>query len=477
MPKALPEEWVSGNKRSLNVATDLGLRGVPAGNLVIYKYPPSKNSKLLLCRWLPIEDEDTREFKGRTNGGKGKRKYLEGTTGHQDPFQAGKSAIVWCVEQRKQLQAVGEQKDFAWEHSLQSYWEKWWKVERTRLENKQTGDSRIRDREQQWIAPDWGIGSQDWSKKKIDKVNYQDLQSYWEVLDRRATPTNDMKGTKEGQRTLINKVFKQAMKSDFPELRLPQYPEIVQSISKPAVKHLVKQQWESVLKCLVELSGGVATQKLSKKEYWDLEFDSQNRKNQRNWVDLHDTLLMLWFFHLRATDPHVVMTEMFYSVPDEETEKRWKVDLASDKNARDIITTTHYRDSAVAYMDRIKARKPTGYLCFPYMDRPAGSPKKSKVVEKANDLLKDVLRTIGIDPTGIALTQVRHTAFRLTLEERPDLGSPGEIDAFARNGHTSASMLHKHYLKYIEIEQSTKKYRITKSSVFEMFRGESVDGI
>ena len=53
MPKQLPDEWVSGKKKSLNVATDLGLRGVPAGNLVIYKCPPSKNSKLLMCRWLP----------------------------------------------------------------------------------------------------------------------------------------------------------------------------------------------------------------------------------------------------------------------------------------------------------------------------------------------------------------------------------------------------------------------------------------
>ena len=109
------------------------------------------------------------------------------------------------------------------------------------------------------------------------------------------------------------------------------------------------------------------------------------------------------------------------------------------------------------------------------MERPAGAPKKSKVVEKANDLLKDVLQEIGMDPTGFALTQVRHTSFRLTLEERPDLGSPGDIDAFARNGHTSASMLHKHYLKYIEIEQSTKKHRITKSSQYEMVKRISMD--
>lgn len=97
-------------------------------------------------------------------------------------------------------------------------------------------------------------------------MNYQDLVSYWEVLDRRATPTNDMKGTKEGQRTLLNKVFKRAMATDMPELRLPTYPEIKQLVSKPAVRHLQKQHWEEFLKCIVDLSGGAALQKLTKQE-------------------------------------------------------------------------------------------------------------------------------------------------------------------------------------------------------------------
>ena len=78
-----------------------------------------------------------------------------------------------------------------------------------------------------------GLVSQEWTKKGIDEVNYQDLQRYWGVLDRRATPTNDMKGTKEGQRTLLNKVFKRAMATDMPELRLLIFPDIKQSISKP----------------------------------------------------------------------------------------------------------------------------------------------------------------------------------------------------------------------------------------------------
>ena len=80
MSKQLPDDWISGKKRTLNVTTDLGFRNVPAGNLTISKYPPSKNSEVLFCRWLALEDEDTRPYKGRTNEGTGKRKYLEGTT-------------------------------------------------------------------------------------------------------------------------------------------------------------------------------------------------------------------------------------------------------------------------------------------------------------------------------------------------------------------------------------------------------------
>ena len=59
MSKQLPDDWISGKKRTLNVVTDLGFRNVPAGNLTISKYPPSKNSELLFCRWLPLEDMES----------------------------------------------------------------------------------------------------------------------------------------------------------------------------------------------------------------------------------------------------------------------------------------------------------------------------------------------------------------------------------------------------------------------------------
>ena len=110
----------------MNVSTELGLKHVGVDNLFVCRYPPSKGSKLLWCRWLPLEEEDSRPFKGKTNGGKGNRKSFEGTTGREDPYQAGKVAIAWCAEQRKKLQQISESELCKTEHSLHYFWKVCW---------------------------------------------------------------------------------------------------------------------------------------------------------------------------------------------------------------------------------------------------------------------------------------------------------------------------------------------------------------
>ena len=57
------------------------------------------------------------------------------------------------------------------------------------------------------------------------------------------------------------------------------------------------------------------------------------------------------------------------------------------------------------------------------------------------------------------MTNIRRTAFRLTLEEAPELGRQPEINAFAENGMTSAKMLQETYLRFIEQEPTAKKVR------------------
>ena len=72
-----------------------------------------------------------------------------------------------------------------------------------------------------------------------------------------------------------------------------------------------------------------------------------------------------------------------------------------------------------------------------------------------NYLLKNAIKTADFElPVGTcSWTTIRHTAFRLTLEEFPTFGQTGSIKKFAFNGHTSEQMLRETYLNYIENDQ------------------------
>ena len=59
----------------------------------------------------------------------------------------------------------------------------------------------------------------------------------------------------------------------------------------------------------------------------------------------------------------------------------------------------------------------------------------------------------------MTMTNIRHTAFRLILEEVPDLGRQPDIHAFAANGNTSVEMLQETYLRFIEHESTAEKVR------------------
>ena len=59
----------------------------------------------------------------------------------------------------------------------------------------------------------------------------------------------------------------------------------------------------------------------------------------------------------------------------------------------------------------------------------------------------------------MTMTNIRHTAFRLTLAEMPQLGTTPDIHSFAKNGMTSAEMLQRTYLRFIEEEATAKRAR------------------
>jgi len=135
--------------------------------------------------------------------------------------------------------------------------------------------------------------------------------------------------------------------------------------------------------------------------------------------------------------------------------------LEETKGNRPLHQTFHYRPDAYSFWQRMVLRRPTGYLILPHLFRPRGNESDSHCLETLNFLLKNAMTMCDppIRAEDVTWTTIRHTAFRLTLEEFPELGVPPRIDAFAFNGHTSAKMLQERYLKYIDAEKTAKEAR------------------
>ena len=225
MPKKLPKNWVRGEKNSLNVLIDLGIK-CPVSNLFIYR--GSKNKGLtLLCRWLPDEEEDLRpENKKRTKGGK--RKYFEGSTGCIDPFEAGKVAVDWYKKVRKGMEDDARIQEFSEGKSLHTHWETFYKQFEKDFINKRGGTKRITNTKTYWYGEEIGIMHQPFSLKSVEKINYNDLEKYWEVIDKRGEKYGrNMAETKKQIKTLLNKLIKVAIRSgQHPNLRQLEYPTI-----------------------------------------------------------------------------------------------------------------------------------------------------------------------------------------------------------------------------------------------------------
>ena len=458
MPKQLPDDWISGNKTSLNVATDLGLRGDYPRNLAVYK---KKGTEKLGCRWLPSKEEDTRPNKGRTikkGGGQGKRKYIEGRTGCEDPFQAGKAAINWSVEQRQKLQLANQVEKYNSNHSLHYYWEIWYGRFSARSDKSARNK---RDRLNQWNGEGWGLAEQSFSHKSVEDINALDLEDYFSLLEKRGSgKKGSMAQMKENQRTLLNHLNKEARK-DFPSLQPFIFPTITRVQSQ--VEHFTKSEWDKIVKKVIELSGGIADTPLTEKQYQQLEWTDRDIFNKRNWVDFYDCLMLMWFFYLRAEDMPRIKSEWF---KDDEESKTIFVYLEKTKQDRLKQNTEHLRPDGYSNWKKIERRKPNGYVAFPFYLREEGNENASHVLETLNKMLKKVVQLCGIKKRKVVWTINRHTAFRLTLEEHPDLGKEPDIQFFAANGNTSPEMLRETYLKYIQRGKvaSTAREKLKESS-------------
>ena len=447
MPE-LPEKWTT-----LNVARDLRIRGSYPQDLRIKRI---HNSKKIYAQWLPSAEEDSREYQGRINNGKGKRIVIQESMNTDDPNEAAKRAVKWVQRKQEDLREIKDRE--SGKPTLLDYWDSFFISESKVRETKRNFKKWKRETLRMWSAEEYGISKQSWAKRSVDLITRTDYEDYFSLLEKRARENGkgNGSGTKAEMKTLINKILVRA-ENDFVGHRFPSFPPI--SKQKKQVQHLTYEQWQLLMQTIFELGEGKENQARTRDQYEALPFNPYNRKCVRNWVDLYDALALEWFFYLRAEDMCRLKSEWFQR----NDSGSWTCFLETTKKDRELHKTSHYRRDADSYLKRIIGRKPNGYLIFPHMNRPLGNEAESGVLGSLNFLLKAAIEKCLPDFSikERKWTTIRHTAFRLTLEEMPELGVAPDINAFADNGHTSPVQLRDTYLRYIDADKTAARARRT----------------
>lgn len=450
MPLDLPADW-----KSLNVSRDLRIRGNYDQNLRVQRLG---HTPVIYAVWLPDASEDPRPHQGRSKG-TGKRLPMKASTGHTDPIEAGKWTIQWWKEQKqRQVQLLNDQEERE-QHSLHKYWNTWFTKQSALQKSKRNFDRWKRDTQSKWHGESYGIKHQPWAQKSVDQIHSGDLANYFtEVLDARRTDTNDMSETKRQQKTLMRALLNEA-RLENPTLGEPKFPEIPRAIKE--VVALNQNQWDCLLQSVIELSDGSCRFSTEADSYRTLPFSEYRRSNQRNWVDLWDALHIQWFFYTRAEDMPRFRCEWF-----RQEQEDIVLHLEVTKGDRKTHDTYAYRADANALIRDVLTRKGNvGYAVLPHLSRRKRQEAESMVMQTLNFLLKRAAEfanekfNTAIDIKALSWTTIRHTAFRLTLEDNPDLDAPKKLRDFAANGHTSEKMLLERYLNPIRREQQARGSR------------------
>ena len=465
MPKDLPEDWINGKLMSLKVS-DL-VRNAPE-RLYIFKTKTSyRKTEGLQCRWLPVpESIDIRPNAGRNSSGK--RLPYKASTGFDDPYKAAKAAVRWHQELQEDIDRQKQNKEYNSNHSLHIYWEKWF----AKFKQTDASPRNRRDRLNQWNGKGWGLAEQKWSHKSIDEIDALDIEEYFALLDKRGSgKKGSMYNQKANQKTLLNKLNKEARK-DFPKLQPFVFPVITKY--KEEVEHFTKEEWQQIIEKVIELSGGKAQKSFSENQYQKLDWGMGVDYREKNWVDFYDCLMLNWFFYLRAKDIPILKGEWFQDKGDGQV----RLFLEEIKQGRTKkYETAHYRPDGYKFWKRMNMRRPKGYLAFPFYQRTLGSENDSNVKEVLNKMIKKVVELCHIKKRKkVVWGMVRHTAFRLTLQDDPELGRPPDIFTFASNGHTSQKMLMENYLLAIDRENvALRTQKKIKPSTYSLIKRVSLD--
>ena len=401
------------------------------------------HTPILYASWLPPEEDDPRPKTGK------KRRAFQKSTGSDIPRQAALTSIYWVKEKQRELvDLVRKKEEEITEKSLADYWEIHLPDFIESKKNRNSFEKLVRDEKNKWNSPTYGLSKEEFAHKNVDLISRKDYESYFKTLSI---------GMQSQQKTLIKKLIEIA-ESDFIGHQFPSFPTITKP-QKQQVKHFQRDEWEKLMGCINQLSGGFARENLSIEQYKELEYKQSNRKNHRNWVDLFDAIWVQYYWFLRSQDMEKLKIEWFR---DESEHYEYVLTNQDPKSRRKIVETRNINPEGYKFFKRLlNRREEKGYLIFPHLERPVGNEADSSVLPTLNFLLKAAMEGSlpNVSSNARYWTTLRHTAFRLTLEENKALGVPPEINAFAENGHTSADQLRKTYLRFIDQEGTALKSR------------------
>ncbi len=454
----LPDDWKRLNVHDYRY--ELGVsnhKGYPA-ELVIKR---QANSPHIYASWLPPAELDNRVIAD----GK-KRREIQASTKTNDAQESAKKAIAWATQLEKQLCEQAEEAQEDSNNSLHHFWQILKPQLIQNLNKKRNSERRIKDEINKFEGTAYGIGRQEWSKKNIEEINYNDLHNYWTLIDDRATSTNDMSETKRQQRAILNKLFETARHNGHHTLRNPAYPVIEKSISQRVPGYLQEKDWEALILNVIRLSGGYAKKDISQDEYFSLPSTPHSlHTSKRDFVDLYDALYLMWFWYLRAEDLPRIRAEHFQLDEHDPSDIKVKLAMSELKGYRDAYPANNWRPDAVTFYKRMKKRRPSGYLVAPHKERTARNENSSQTKKFLNSRLKYALEASCISTSdeygnSITMHNMRHTTFMLAFLEWEELRTDEEtLGDFARNANTSKERLRETYINHIGRNQSGSRAR------------------
>ena len=455
LKKKLPDKWGTNDCKikTIYIREYFKVDGAYTDDLRL-KYDPKRGS--LQAEWsIPKLSTDKRS------------KTRRESTGTWDPQLAAAVAVEKQSLYNDSSNGKKRVSQVSKKYSLERYWKIWFEEFCKDNALKRNGRNNITNQKSYWVGEDWGIGSQPFSKKNIEDIDYNDLNDYWRVLDVRGASLDkprDMAGQKKQIKTILNKLIKTARVTDKERYgNLPDlvFPVIKKSLGKDEVEVFTRKEWDKLLTTVIGLSGGIANTHITNEHYMSLGNGKPKIEQQRHWVDLYDALILMYFFHLRAEDIPRLESEWIH----EDTDEGLYLYLEIVKGDRLIRhKSTSYRTGSDNALERIKTRKPTGFLLFTdnYLTgRKDKNYAYSQVGETLNVCLQHAVKVSGIKKRGnMTLTNVRHTAFYLLIKEFPDhFKTVEQLTMLGKTGFSSEKMLRETYVNKIYAEEHTSKVR------------------